>query len=586
MKTVIGSVRHLLATGNKIQMLWGGGVLLTIIALAVLHHLWKGDRKKIRIWRLLCLCPLIICICHFLIYVMGFFNALGMFITMYAMAVLALIPIPFANRRIGYRIAASVTGILIALCFPFYILNAPNFFNYSRQSYTDSFRSLVKTMDKTYILKEWKEIDFKELEAKYMPLVEEAEKANDPRKYTDAVILFCNELHDGHVWIYTSFDKENYTSPLEPKKYGMAMIPLENGEVIAVCTDKEVNKLGIEDGTVITKWNGKPVLKAAEEDVIDGGLPVKANADIISVIDLSSVGGETVDVTFKDKSGKEKTVTLSAGSEKDSVNEAFELLAHKETDDYEEFLNQNFSTRMLDDKCGYLQLTAEETTALNDYSFFTSFGFTDMFSYVRGDHKFARDLFREKLSDLKAQGMEYLVIDLRNNMGGFDEIGCALTDLLTDEDWYGQGLGIRKNGKYTCVSDHGIHGTGEFADLEVIALTNFNCASAGDGTSLYLSRLPNVTLAGITDPEGCNQETGGVCVLSGGQITVCFPTGLILDENCVPNVDTKADRISRNPLEVRIPLDKETAMKIFHDKEDYELQWAVDRLENKSENDK
>lgn len=64
------------------------------------------------------------------------------------------------------------------------------------------------------------------------------------------------------------------------------------------------------------------------------------------------------------------------------------------------------------------------------------------------------------------------------------------------------------------------------------ALTNYNCVSAGDGTSLYLSKLPNVTLAGITDSCRCNQETGGHCVRSGG----------------VPNVETKADRISRKPL--------------------------------------
>ena len=175
--------------------------------------------------------------------------------------------------------------------------------------------------------------------------------------------------------------------------------------------------------------------------------------------------------------------------------------------------------------------------------------------------------------------MEYLVVDLRNNMGGFDEIGCALCDLLTDQDWYGQGLGIRKNGQYTCVSDHGIHGTGEFADLPVVALTNYNCCSAGDGTALYLSKLPNVTLAGITDPNGCNQETGGVCVLSGGTVTVMYPVGLIMDETGVPNVDTRADRISRNPVEVRIPLDYDAAMQIFREKADYELDWAVRYLE-------
>ena len=60
-----------------------------------------------------------------------------------------------------------------------------------------------------------------------------------------------------------------------------------------------------------------------------------------------------------------------------------------------------------------------------------------------------------------------------------------------------------------------------------------------------------------------------------------YPVGLILDENSVTNVDTRADRISRNPVEVRIPLDYDAAMKIFRDKQDYELDWAVAYLEGK-----
>ena len=70
--------------------------------------------------------------------------------------------------------------------------------------------------------------------------------------------------------------------------------------------------------------------------------------------------------------------------------------------------------------------------------------------------------------------------------------------------------------------------------------------------------------------------------MSGGIVTVYYPTGLILDENGEPNIDTKSDRISRNPVEVRIPLDYDAAMKIFRDKEDYELDWAVKYVEDKA----
>ena len=78
---------------------------------------------------------------------------------------------------------------------------------------------------------------------------------------------------------------------------------------------------------------------------------------------------------------------------------------------------------------------------------------------------------------------------------------------------------------------------------------------------------------------------GAVCITApiliyDGIVCVSFPVGLILDEYGVPNVDTRADRISRNPVEERIPLDYDAAMKIFRDKEDYELTWAIQYLEN------
>ena len=94
-------------------------------------------------------------------------------------------------------------------------------------------------------------------------------------------------------------------------------------------------------------------------------------------------------------------------------------------------------------------------------------------------------------------------------------------------------------------------------------------------------RGPGPELAGITDPCGCNMETGGHIFLSGGTVLISYPVGLVLNGNNEPNIDTRADRVSRNPVEERIPLDYDAAMKIFRDKEDYELDWAVAYLEGK-----
>ncbi|SFC59582.1 S41 family peptidase [Ruminococcus albus] len=566
MDNFIGALRHLFATANVTHIIWCGAVLLTMLMLAVLHHRWKDNTKGLSKWRLLCLVPMLICAVHAGIYVVGAPSFLGGFYAMYIIALLMLIPMLFAKRRTGYRIAAVLTGILSCLCGFYFCASSPLIFNHTRESYTESFHSLVMDMDKHYVLKEWKDVDLAALEEKYMPMVEEAEKEQSQGKFADAVMMFCCELHDGHIGVEADFDDDDYTSVITPHDYGFATVKLDSGEVIAVCTDETANSLGIEDGTVITRWNGKPVLQAAEEDVPNLGTPVKTNEEIVDVMNLDLAGGDTLDVSFLDKNGNEQTVTVSAKEGVDTKRE--EMAAFRGIEmpiDEEKFLAENFSTKMLDDNCGYLKVVAETMGST----------FRNLSGYLTGDQKYAREMFREKLNYLRSQGMEYLVIDLRNNEGGFDEIATALCDLLTDKDWYGQGLGIRKDGKYTCVSDHCIHGTGEFADLKIVALTNYECCSAGDGFSLYLSKLPNVTVAGITDPCGCNQETGGISTLSEGIVTVYYPTGLILNEDGEPNIDVKSDRVSRNPVEVHIPFDRDAAMKIFRDKQDYELEWAV-----------
>ena len=581
MGTFFGSLLHRLSTSNKVHLIWLGAVIIIMITLAVLHHRWKGNGKKIRLWRLLCLIPLITGAVHAFIYLTGFpLFVIGHF-PLYVIALSALLPIPFAKRKIGYRVTGAITG-LVTCVFGFYYLGmSPLYFNHSRESYTESFHSLVQDMDRYYVLKEWKEIDFAALEDKYMPLVREAEQTQDRGKFTEAVMAFCCELHDGHVPVVTDDEGmirfASYTMSYKPHEYGLAMVQLDSGDVIAVCTTEDVQKLGIEDGTVITEWNGKDILTACEEDVPDLGMPVKENADRVAAMVLSGVGGDTADVSFIDKDGSEQTVTLTDLGEPHTQLEAFRAYRHLETlgteEEFQSLDEENFTTKMLDDKCGYLRITTEGTDN----------GLYDMIvGYMTGDHARAREMFRQKLRDLRAQGMEYLVIDLRNNQGGADEVTNALCDLFATEDQYGLGVGTRKNGKYICNADHNIHADGEFADLKVVALTNFGCLSAGDSASHYLSRLPNVTLAGLTDPYGCNQETGGISVLSGGSVYVGFPVGLVLDGNGDVNIDTRPDRISRNPVEERIPLDYDAAMKIFRDKEDYELEWAIHYLESES----
>ena len=154
MDTITGSLRHIFDMANKTQVIWCAAIILTMLILAVLHHRWKDDAKKLRLWRLLCLIPLLTAVAHALIYVLGFPVIVSAFIPLYIIAFVSLFPILFAKRRIGYRITAVITGLITALCGLYFCLSAPNFSNYTRKSYSDSFHALAEFMDRKYILKE------------------------------------------------------------------------------------------------------------------------------------------------------------------------------------------------------------------------------------------------------------------------------------------------------------------------------------------------------------------------------------------------------------------------------------------------
>ena len=108
MKTFFGTLLHRLYTANIEHLIWFGAVVVIMIILGVLHHRWKGDDKKKRLWRMLCLLPSVIAAFHAFIYLRGCSEFLSGYFPLYIVALSALLPVPFAGRKIGYKITAVI----------------------------------------------------------------------------------------------------------------------------------------------------------------------------------------------------------------------------------------------------------------------------------------------------------------------------------------------------------------------------------------------------------------------------------------------------------------------------------------------
>lgn len=566
MKEVICSFIHMLSAANKTHMIFAVVFLVIDIALIVLYPKWKNGDAKLKLWGYLCWLPFFISIIHFAIF--GFGSAwkelLEGFIFLYAAAMLIAIWSFFKrNKKIFVPLTVIVNTVVVLSLF-YFSITSPFSANYTNKDYEEAFVSLCDYMQKNYVLADWKKTDFEELKEKYLPAILEAERTNNKQLYIETLEQFVWDVHDGHVVLDLYEENADYVLPVVRNyhDYGFSLTKIDNGDVIAVDVEESItNEYGIENGTVITAWNGEEILTAIEQTVVPMSITVKENEDMLKPFFLSATGDETVAVTFIDGDN--------------NVNEA--IIPYLKKDGLRHlrsmgslynsyFATENFATQMLNDDTGYMRIALEITEP-----------FYDDIAYITLNHKYAREMFREKLRVLRSQGMKKLVIDIRGNGGGYDEVSVALTELFADQEYFAYSNGVESGEKYRQMATSYVRPDGEFADIQVVVLTSCRCASAGDGLALYLSRLPNVTLAGITNPEGINQETGGSVFMPDG-VVIRFPTGIVVNEDNEPNIDPSDNRISRNPVEVKIPYDEEAALQIYNRDGDYEIEWAIDYL--------
>lgn len=561
-------------------------VIFSAIGLTVSHKILVKKGKSLKIWYAVCFLPLTASVIHFAFH---FFKGnevltLQLYGGLYFAAVLVALLALFMRKKFMVCTVISNIASVVGCLFTLLMLaaNFPAIHNMTSQSYTDSFLSTVERMKQEYVLSEWKEIDYDSIVSEILPMVEKAESENDPVEFYIAMMKYASYFYDGHVGALA--DGENggqiraeARKRLAGNDYGFVMYTLENGKTAAFMVDEnsEAYKNGIRSGTVITSWNGQPIDEAiAEVEVIytleNGGyvkrlytFPVAENEDMLKPLLLSGKGGDEVIVGYIDENGIEQTVVLaSQGKLYNRLDSALSRLFAVQTTDR----SNNFNTYMLTDNCGYLQINSES------YEFVT-----DIKAYITGSYLEITEMLTEKLTELEQQGMDRLIIDLRNNSGGSGEISAAVAALFTEEkkllyivDGTNKVDGID--------DDRYVHGVGTFKDLDVVVLVNSTCASAGDMMTKQLMSCENVTVMGISGSNCCGQASGGVCVLTDSNVSIAYPVNRTLDENGVYQIDTKPDRVTRLSIDVYIPVTEEAAVRIFDNSEDYELEYALEYL--------
>ena len=551
-----------------------------ILLLTLLHHFMK---KHIMIWSALCVVPLIVYVVFLSReYYVGnidltinryaIFGVICLLIALWGLAVLLKFKFKVCTIIL---ISLSIILLFASIVAIWAVWLRPKVANYSHLGWTDSFIKTIDYLESEYILSDWKEINYDKIRDELIPKVREAEKLGDEIGFVAALYELKYEMSDGHVAVRGDISgRDAAIARLAGNDYGLSMFRTKSGEIIAILVDEnsESYKKGIHNGTVITKWNNVSVEKAAADvKCIDRFYEFQTleNIRLGQPIFLAGKGEDKVSVTFINDDGIEQTVQLSSiGEYINRRTRALEILFGDKV-----ISRDNYSMSMVDKNVGYLRIFEEEYS--QDPLFITK-------STLKGFSQIIYDDLDAKLENLREQGMDRIIIDIRNNEGGNGFESRTVASMFTSNSlpYY---LTLYKDGEYKVMSKAKDIHVSKWEELPVVVLVNGQTASAGEEIANYLKGSKNVRIIGNTTTWGAVQGTGGSTVLGGGKYELRFPITPTVGDDYLPVVDVKADRHARLTLDYQFEYSKDEIMDFFADStEDKVLKDAIKYIKNLS----
>ena len=541
-------------------------LLFVYLIIVIVLYIFKNKLNN-KVSRVLCLSSMIIAIIHYIYYYVPGDFQFNIFLFIYIYPIFIIIWQLIKKFRKAYRVLFYILmffGIFGYVLTYYVTLQMDNLHVLTRYRYTNSFNKTIEILKKEYVLNEQKKIDYNYLYDKYYSLIKQAEENNDEKLYMKTMYDFSSNFKDGH-FIFNIFDeqiKNNFYKQYYNKDYGFGTILLSNGKVSAILVDKdsEAYKKGLRDGMIVTKKNNLNVEEVMRDIVIPkNNYPVLEDELLFKSFYLFATGNEKVNVTFINKDGKEKNIEVSSISDE---NNKPEKLWNKIMY-YDEKLN-NFDTKVINKNTGYIVINHENTDIFKGL---VGYGIDDASYYMD-------EILDKKIGNLVNQGVSTLIIDLRNNNGGYLVEAEAIASMFTKDSYL-----VLKEAKYNSnlYNKSYLKGNGKYSDLKLIVLVNSNTISSGDILTYLLKKNENTKVIGFTNSNNSSQSIGGLILLSGGKFSIVYPTYKALDENNNVFIDSNYYRDATLKLDVRINLTKENIKDIVYSNDvyDYLLEYVV-----------
>jgi C-terminal processing protease CtpA/Prc len=278
--------------------------------------------------------------------------------------------------------------------------------DFSDLSYTEAFDAAIEKMRREYAFTELKDIDWDALKAEFMPQMEQAEADEDSQAYQRVLRDFAWSIPDGHMSAPISVQEFRFATD---GGLGIAVREVDDGRVIVnyLLDGSPADEAGIQMRAEILQINGEDV-----QTVIDNTVPWSAPFSTDHVLRLQQLRYivrfpvETdVEITYRNPdSDLTRTATMTTVAERES----FTFSSFNQGRDGDE-LPVEFELR--DDGYGYVKI----------------WSFSD-------DLPLTLDLWKRALATFRANQVPGIIIDMRQNGGGFTSFGYQMMAYFFNEE--------------------------------------------------------------------------------------------------------------------------------------------------------
>lgn len=452
--------------------------------------------------------------------------------------------------------------------------------DFSDLSWTMAFEALHQTLSQEYAFTEWKGINWNQLHDNYGPQIAAAQSRQDFNGYYLSLRAYLNEIPDGHVRVNNLKEIDDL---LIGGGYGMAIADSSDHNIIVSWVDpaSQAWAAGLRPGTEVVSWNGQPIRTAlAQTETLLAG--TSATSEYLNLKKLAYLVrapvGQVVEIGYLAPDGVTlATATLVAfddGGQSLRKNYPDAVVSNKLRDMFVGVDNPDpvpkamVESQMVADRITYVKIQGELDADLQE----------------SGELQSSLDLLSDAVAAATQNGSQGLIVDLRNNIGGLDQMAVDMLGFFYDQpafyeyqNLYNPATGafeIQKN------EDGSVGLTIEpkqpYFGGSVIVLINPKCVSSGEGLAMGLQKLPNARTLGFYGSNGSFGLVGSEAEMP-GSLTVHWPSGQSLDEQKTIQLDSRNGSGGVRP-DLLIPMTAENAIRIANG-EDVELAEAIRLLQ-------